>query len=333
MAADPESDVRRLVRLYHTGVVWHCLNAIARLGVADRLAGGPVGVSILAADVGAREQLLWRVLRLLGDHGFFTFRGRDVALTDFGRLLCKEHPSSAWSMYAAVGLPDVAHALEESLRTGTVAAQRVLGAPFWQYLAEHPAEQAAFDDYMRTQTNWLVETCVGKLQWPRTGTVADIGGGVGTLLSAILAAAPGLKGILVDQEQVVARSLLADEVAAGRCEIRAADLFDPAPRADIYLMSYLLHDWPDSDAARILDAVGERAPASARLRLFEYVVPDDGTPHESKLSDVGMLLLFGGGRERTADEFRQLLGQSGWRLDDITEWGPTSMIEASRAGG
>jgi hypothetical protein len=190
-----------------------------------------------------------------------------------------------------------------------------------------------FDECMWTRTSWLAESCVATLDWPSSGTVVDVGGGVGTMMSAVLRAGPGLKGILIDQEQVLARArvLLADELAAGRCELRSAELFSPAPRGDIYLLSYILHDWSDSDAVRILDAVGQDAPESARLRLFEHIVPSDGTPHVSKFSDVAMLLLFGEGRERTEDEFRHLLGRAGWRIEAVTEWDGTSLIEAGRA--
>jgi hypothetical protein len=50
------------------------------------------------------------------------------------------------------------------------------------------------------------------------------------------------------------------------------------------------------------------------------------------MSDVAMLLLFGGGRERTADEFRGLLERTGWRLERVVRSpGPMSIIEAGRS--
>lgn len=319
------------MRIYHTGLIWHCLCAISRLGVAEQLAAGPLPVDALADRTGTRPDPLRRILRLLGDYGLFKSSGDEVALTDSGRILCKEHPTSAWSMFATVGLPDLAHTVEESLRTGQSTAKRVLGAPYWDYLATHPDQHAIFDDYMRTQTAILADACSTTLTWPASGTVADIGGGVGTLLAGALRAAPGLRGILVEQEQVLdrARAMLAAELAAGRCEVRRGDLFSPPPEADIYLLSYILHDWSDDDALRILRAVAERAPAGARLRLFECVVPDDGTPHPATMIDVGLLLLMGG-RERTRGEFSRLLAQAGWRIDAIVGCGDASMIEASR---
>ncbi len=332
MPTDSKLNIGAFMQIYHTGVVWHCLCAMTRLGVFDRLANGPLPVGVLADESEVQKEPLRRVLRLLSDYEVVRFREENVELTDFGRLLSKEHPSSIWSLFAAVGLADMAHALEESLRTGEVAAERVLGTSYWQYLAAHADQQAMFDECMWTRTSWLAESCITMLEWPSSGTVVDVGGGVGTMMSAVLRAAPGLRGILIDQEQVLARArlLLADELAAGRCELRSAELFSPAPRGDIYILSYILHDWSDLDAVRILDAIGKQAPESARLRMFEHIIPADESPHVSKFSDVAMLLLFGEGRERTEDEFRHLLDQTGWRIETVTEWEGTSLIEACR---
>jgi hypothetical protein len=332
MSTDSRLDISAFIRIYHTGVVWHCLCTITRLGVIDRLANGPLPVGLLADESGVQKEPLRRVLRFLSDYEVVRFREENVALTDFGRLLSKEHPSSIRPIFAAVGLADVAHALEESLRTGEVATERVLGTPYWQHLAAHEDQQALFDECMWIRTNWLAESCISTLEWPSSGTVVDVGGGIGTMMSAVLRAAPGLRGILIDQEQVLmrARLLLADELADGRCELRSADLFSPAPRGDIYILSYILHDWSDLDAVRILDAIGKQAPESARLRIFEQIIPADGSPHISKFNDVAMLLLFGEGRERTEDEFRHLLDQTGWQIETITEWERASLIEACR---
>lgn len=336
MADQTRRDIETLVGIYKTGVAWHCLCAIARLGVADRLADGPVPLPDLAVAVGAHEQSLGRVLRFLGDHGIVTFSGQGVGLTERGRLLCTQHPASVWSMFAASGLPDVSHALPGALRTGAVAAEQVFGTSYWQFLAANPDQQAIFDDHMRQQTGWLARNCVPALEWPAAGTVADIGGGVGVMLATILRTAPGLRGILVEQPQVLERARLylaeqADQQVADRCELRPGDLFAPAPPADIYVLSHIIHDWADEAAIRILERVAENAPEGAMLRIFEYVIPDDDSPHFSKMSDIGMLLLFGGARERTAGEFRDLLKQTGWRAEAVTPVsGSTSLIQARR---
>ena len=219
MAGDPAADRQALVEVINLGLLWHCLCAITRLEVPERLAAGPLPVAELAAAVGADQDALRRVLRLVADHHIVTFEGDRVGLTDRGRLLCRDHPSSLQAAFATVGTADVAHGLTDTLRTGQAAAPGVLGMPYWDYLAAHPDQQALFDQAMVQRAQVLSLACVPVLDWPTSGTIADIAGGIGTLLAAVLQAAPGAHGILVDQPQVLerARPVLERQGVADRC--------------------------------------------------------------------------------------------------------------------
>jgi hypothetical protein len=82
MAGDPAVDRQALVEVIHLGLLWHCLCAITRLEVPERLAAGPIPLVELAAAVGADQEALWRVLRLVADHHIVTFEGDRVGLTE-----------------------------------------------------------------------------------------------------------------------------------------------------------------------------------------------------------------------------------------------------------
>jgi O-methyltransferase domain len=334
MAGGPAADRQALTEVINVGLLWHCLCAITRLEVPERLAAGPLPVAELAVAVGADPDTLSRVLRLVADHHIVTFEGDRVGLTDRGRLLCRDHRSSLSAAFATVGSSDVAHGLTETLRTGRAAAPRVLGMPYWDYLAAHPDQQALFDQAMVQRAQLLSLACVPVLDWPSSGTIADIAGGTGTLLAAVLQAAPGVRGILVEQPQVLtnARPVLERQGVADRCWLHPGDLFEPPPPADLYLLASVLHDWDDAHAARILAALGDSATSTTRLRIFEMLLPTDATPHRAKLSDVLMLLMFDGARERTVGQSRDLLESAGWQLDQVVASpGPMSIIEASRS--
>jgi hypothetical protein len=334
MAGDPAADRQALVEVIHLGLVWHCLCAITRLEVPERLAAGPLPIPQLAAAVGADQDALRRVLRLVADHHIVTWDGNRVGLTDRGRLLCPDHPSSLQAAFATVGTADVAHGLTDTLRSGRAAAPRVLGMGYWDYLAAHPDQQALFDQSMVQRAQALSLACVPVLDWPASATIADIAGGIGTLLAAVLQAAPGAHGILVDQPQVLqrARPILQRHGVADRCALSPGDLFDPPPPADLYLLASVLHDWDDPHAARILGALGDSATPDTRLRIFEMLLPEDATPHRAKLSDVLMLLMFDGARERTVGQYRELLEETGWRLEQVVASpGPMSVLQARRS--
>jgi hypothetical protein len=334
MAEEPAADRQALVEVINLGLLWHCLCAITRLEVPEQLAAGPLPVVELAAAVGADQDALWRVLRLVADHSIVTFKGDRVDLTDRGRLLCKDHPSSLQAAFATVGTADVVHGLTETLRTGQAAAPAVLGMPYWDYLAAHPDQQALFDEAMVQRAQVLSLACVPVLDWPASGTIADIAGGTGNLLAAVLQAAPGAHGILVEQPQVLkhAQPVLEHQGVADRCLLYPGDLFTPPPLAEWYLLASVLHDWDDDHATRILAALGHSATPDTRLRIFEMLLPEDATPHRAKMSDVLMLLMFDGARERTIGHYRTLLEGTGWQLERVVPSpGPMSVIEARRA--
>jgi hypothetical protein len=315
------------------GLLWHCLCAITRLEVPERLAAGPLPLPELAAAVSADPDALGRVLRLVADHHIVTLQDDRVGLTDRGRLLCPDHPASLSAAFAAVGTADVAHGLTDTLRTGRAAAPRVLGMGYWDYLATHPHQQALFDQAMEQRAGALSLACVPLLDWPASGAIADIAGGIGTLVAAVLQAAPGARGILVEQPRVLerARPFLERHGVGDRCGLHPGDLFPPPP-ADLYLLASVLHDWDDPHATRILAALARGATSDTRLRIFEMLLPTDATPHRARMSDVLMLLLFDGARERTITHHRDLLEKTGWQLDRVVASpGPMSVIEARRS--
>jgi|Tabmets5t2r1_1033131.scaffolds.fasta_scaffold03077_5 hypothetical protein len=334
MTGDLAADRQALVEVINLGLLWHCLCAITRLEVPERLAAGPIPLGELAAAVGAHPEALWRVLRLVADHHIVTVEGDRVGLTGRGRLLCRDHPASMSAAFATVGSADLAHGLTETLRTGRAAAPRVLGMGYWDYLAAHPDQQALFDQAMVQRAQALSLACVPALDWPASGTIADIAGGTGTLVAAVLQAAPGVRGILVDQPPVLERAqpVLERHGVADRCRLHPGDLFDLPPPADLYLLASVLHDWDDAHAARILATLGRGAARDNRLWIFEMLLPTDATPHRAKMSDVLMLLLFDGARERTLGQYRDLLERTGWRLERVVASpGPMSVIQASRS--
>jgi O-methyltransferase domain len=164
--------------------------------------------------------------------------------------------------------------------------------------------------------------------------LVDVGGGHGELLAAILAANPGLRGVLLDQPHVVdgAPGLVERAGVADRCEIVGGSFFEAVPTgADAYLLKSVLHDWDDPSSLRILQTCRAAMPEQSRLLVVESVVGPPNSPDRAKLADLNMLVTLGG-RERTADEFRALLAEGGFQLTRIVETAvPARIIEASPA--
>src|SRR5437667_369003 len=76
--------------------------------------------------------------------------------------------------------------------------------------------------------------------------LADVGGGNGSLLTAVLNRYPKMQGILFDLPGVIerAKANLAGAGLAGRCQCVGGDFFQAVvPGADAYLMRHIIHDW------------------------------------------------------------------------------------------
>jgi hypothetical protein len=190
------------------------------------------------------------------------------------------------------------------------------GTGFWEWLAEHPAERATFDAAMAGERLRPAER-LADLEWREGEVVVDVGGGNGALLAALIQRRPELRGIVLDLPETVR-----DEAALGdRIQFVAGSFFESVPEGDAYLLSGILHDWPDEDAARILRTIRTAAPQHARLLINESVIRPGNDADGAKWLDLLMLVLAGG-RERDEAQWRELFASTGWEPVRFPEGGP-----------
>src|SRR6266481_3757258 len=122
------------------------------------------------------------------------------------------------------------------------------------------------------------------LDWRGDETIVDVGGGNGSLLVALLERLPGQRGIVFDLPETNR-----DEASLGeRCTFVAGSFFERVPPGDVYILSGILHDWPDAEAAAILRTIGAAAPGHGRLIVIDSVVPPGNEPNGAKWLDLLM---------------------------------------------
>jgi hypothetical protein len=293
--------------------VSRCLHVVADLGVADKLGDTPQDVASLAQAVGAQPDALGRVLRLLSSVGVFASADNGYAHTDASRLLRSDHPASLRAFVRMTGLPmcwDSYRALDSTVKTGVPAVRNVVGEPF-AWFASHPEEAGIFEEAMTGKAFAQVAGVLAAYDFSSAKKVADIGGGRGHLLQAVLKAAPTARGVLFDLPHVIGA---ASALASDRLELQAGDFFkDSLPSCDTYLLMEVIHDWADPEAKAILAAVRKAAPSGAKLLLLETPLPATPAPHPAKALDVHMMVMVGG-RERTEAEYGALLAASNFKL-------------------
>lgn len=313
------------------------LHVAAVLGIADLLASGPQSAPDLASATGADRASLHRLLRMLTGAGVFREEpdGR-FAVTPLGATLQSESPDSVreWALF--VGAPEmwtVWAGLRDSVMTGQTAFSAVHGAPISQYLTTRPDLGSLFNGWMTRQSRHHNAALVTAYDFSPFRLVADIGGGQGSTLAAILAAHPSMHGILLDLPQVVAHRPALDEAqVTGRCQVIGGDMLASVPAgADAYLIKRVLMDWADDDATALLRNCAAAMAEQGKIIVAEMLMPAGNDPSPAKPFDI-LMLLNQSGRIRTEAEFRELFTAAGLRLTRIIPTAsPNSILEGVRA--
>ena len=224
-------------------------------------------------------------------------------------------------------------ALGHAVRTGQAAVDHLFGQDLFSYFAAQDPQ--AGELFHRRLSAGGHAAVLAAYDFAGLEVVADLGGGRGTLLGALEAAYPRLRGLLLERPEVIAHVRAAG--IEGRLDERIAlisgDFFDAVPPADAYLLRKVLHAWSDEESARILANCRRAVRRGGRVLVLEQIVPPWDEWGGLKFGDLEMLVLTHG-RERTEAEFRALFAAAGLRLARIV---PTasevSILEGHAADG
>lgn len=321
--------VESLLQLSAGYYVSRALHAVAEAGVADALLETPQPTASLANTTATDAGALDRVLRLLALYGIFEYDDGVVRHTALSLMLRQDHPQSMRSLVRMFGLPGfwtTVGELNSTIRTGEPSANRALPGGIWGYLKQNPEASRIFGEAMTAKAQGHIAGILNVYDFSSFGVVADIGGGRGHLIQAIVTATPGVRGVLFDQPQVVRE---AQSVASERLLVVGGDFFhDSLPDADAYILMEVIHDWDDDASRKILGAVRRAARANAKLLLIEALLPDDSSPNWATTLDIVMLTI--GGRQRTLREYSDLLRDSGFAMTrEVDTHSGISIIEAT----
>ncbi len=327
--ASPSTQLMQL--LWPGAVAVQAIHVAAKLGLADLVAAGPKTGVKLSEATRMNGTSLARLLRALTSLGIFAedTSGR-YCQTPLSEALRADHPESIRPLARMLGARFIWEPvgwLEESIRTGQAAFERLHSAPFFRHLAEHPEDAAVFNAAMSSMPSYIAGI-VEAYDFSKFRRIVDVGGGHGALLAAILEANPQTHGVLQDLPLVVAgASALRREGIADRCELVAGDIFDGVPGGgDAYLLKGVIHDWNDEAAVEILRSCRRAIRSDGTLLLLETVLTGSDDPARA-LMDLLMMVLTGG-RERTEREFRALLQDASFSLTRVISTRGHSILES-----
>ncbi len=271
------------------------LYAAASLGVADLLRDGPRTASDLARQLEVDAEALWRVLRFLASQRIFeeTTSGT-FANNSSSHFLRTGVPGSIrptlifrGSSYFFLPYSEMLY----SIRTGRPARSRIFGTDGFDYLQQHPEDARRFDEAMTNLSAMSSPAIAQAYDFGSWGSLMDVGGGNGMLLAAILKAHPKLQGVLAERSHVLERARQSGHWPGElmkRCRFEPCEFF----------------------------YCRKAVPADGALLLVELCLENDNTHSMGPVTDIAMLVGTGG-KERTAQEYRELLASSGFRLNRV----------------
>ena len=309
----------------------------AKLGLADHFGQGRKTAEELAEVTRTHAPSLFRLMRTLAHLGLLDQdKMNRFGLTPLGEALKTGAIGSARATILTVASEWWSRGFGQlmySVQTGKSGFEKELGMPVFDWLAKNPDEASMFSETMVGFHGAEPPAVAAAYDFSRFGTIVDVGGATGNLLGAILGRYPQPRGVLYDLPHVVrdAPALLQARGCAGRVTIESGSFFEKVPNGgDAYLLSHIIHDWPEDQCLTILGNCRRAMKPDSRLLIIEMVLPSNGQPHPGKMLDL-MMLVGPGGRERSEPEYATLLSRADLQLNRVVHTeSDVSIVEAVR---
>lgn len=336
-----EKDVARVVSMVNAYQQTCVVAAAVELGVIDTLfEKGEMSLRELAGALHVDRSALARLVRALAALEIVASSADSASLTKCGKLLARNGPApgiNAWTLLVEGEFMAVWGSLNGGVRTGRAVFGDRFGCSPWAHRQTKPVLNAAFNRVASGEQVRAISALLRNCDFTGKRCVADIGGGHGNLLAGVLRKHLTLRGVLFDLPHVLAQGdgVLERAGVAERCTVVGGSFLDAVPEgADVHIMKHVLHNWNDDDCTRILRNIRKAIDHGGQLLILENVVQSDdlAAALPTIMLDIHMLVVHGG-RERTRDEYEELLSSTGFRLSRHVpaQSGRPDILEAAAA--
>ena len=319
------------IRLMALGyIVSRSIGVVAELGIADLLKDGAKTAKELAAATGTNENILYRLLRILAGEGVFKEEAdQSFSLTPLSQVLRTDVPDSVHAyivMKHELEFPplmDIMH----TVRTGEPAFVETFGKPAFEYLKENPGPAARFHAAMASGHGDEDGEIAEAFDFSEVKHVVDVGGGNGSLLSALLTRYDRMSGTLLELEPAITAAQSGASGPMPRCDLVTGNFLEEVtPGGDVYILKKIIHNWSEDAAIKILRNCRNAMNEGGKVLIIETLVGPANESTWGKMQDFTMLLVFKGGMERTTEEYAELLSKANLKLDHVQEVSPETAI-------
>jgi hypothetical protein len=305
------------------------LYVAATLGLADLLADGPMSGADLARRIDAHTPTLCLLLDGLTDLGVFAKDEQQrYRVTPLAAPLRRGDPSGLHDELVATGETDYRAwgELLHTVQTGESGFEHAYGLGMWQYYTQRADAGTFLHTMLAHNASQIAPALLAAYDFPTSGTVVDVGGGYGAVLSALLQARGAMRGVLCELPSLRqgAEHLFAEAGVADRCRFAGGSFLEAVPSGgDVYLLMRVLRNWDDQRAVTILTNCRRAIAPHGRLLVIEPVISSD-TDAALRLLDLAVVC---GSKDRTEDEHRAIFDAAGFALTRIMPAGSVSIVE------
>ncbi|HBY62483.1 MAG TPA: homocysteine methyltransferase [Solibacterales bacterium] len=285
------------------------------LGVFDLLDRGPATAASLAEELRADPGALTRLLDGCAALGLLDKSADRYANTRAASAyLRRESPDTlaGYILYSNAALYPMWGHLEEAIREGTNRWSQTFGGdkPMFEHFFRTEEAMEEFQLGMHGFGQLTSHAVAAAFDLSRFTRLVDLGGGTGHLALAAAERYPNLRAAVFDLKRVIA---YARRFTEDRVDLIEGDFFaDPLPPADLYTLGRILHDWTEEKGRRLLAKIHAALPAGGALLIAEKLLnPRHDGPVPALMQSLNMLVCTEG-RERSLDEYRALLVESGF---------------------
>ena len=161
--------------------------------------------------------------------------------------------------------------------------------PMYIELGKHPDRAKRFADGVAVfgaKPGFAHKHVVEGYDWATAGNglLVDVGGGHGSLSKAIAEHCPDIRCIVQDRPDVIVTAEVPPALA-DRLKFVAHDFFmEQSVSADVYLLRWILHNWSDKYAIKILKNLVPALKPGAKVVVIEMCLPEPGvnSPFEER---------------------------------------------------
>ncbi|MGH9658026.1 MAG: class I SAM-dependent methyltransferase [Bryobacteraceae bacterium] len=297
-----------------------------RLGVFDRL---PADLSTLVRETGSDAGALERLLDGCVGLGLAAKREGRYENTEVARIyLRRSSPRTlaGYILYSDQVLYPMWARLEDAVRDGS---HRWGQGEIFDHFFRSDESMRTFLAGMHGLGMLSSPLVVAAFDLRRFRRLVDLGGATGHLAAAARERYPAMQVAVFDLPQVIAAAPAGEGV-----EWIAGDFFqDPLPPADLYALGRILHDWSEEKIRVLLRKIHAALPPGGALLIAEKLLdPDKSGPVEAHMQSLNMLVCTEG-KERTLEEYRELLVEAGFaRVEGRRTGAPLDAVMAELTG-